>query len=77
MSGENHTVFFFWGLGALLIFLIGLLVVDGYLFYFVRADTGGTADTRNSSATLSPRDIDEVTELLDRREREFNSLLNP
>ena len=74
--GETHGGWLLWGLGALLVFLIGLIAFDGYLFYFAR--TNGAQDrAQDSAGTLSPREIDEAIELLDQREREFNALLNP
>jgi len=73
---EFRTTLFLWGLAALLVFLTGLLAVDGYLFYFVRTRADATNDIQNSSAVLSPREIDEVIEVLHRREQEFNAFLN-
>lgn len=74
---EALTVWLLCGLGTLIVFLTVLVAVDGYLFYFVRMRTGAANDMPPSSATLTPREIDEVIELLDQREQEFNTLLNP
>lgn len=75
MPEETLMAWLLWGLGALMVFLAILVAVDGYLFYFVRMRTGAANDMQDSSATLTPREIDEVIELLNHREQEFNALL--
>lgn len=75
MYGELYMTMFLWGLGALLILLIGLLTIDGYLFYFVRTHADVTKHVQNPPTALSPREMDEVIDMLDRREQEFNEFL--
>lgn len=73
--GALRRTIFLWGLGFLAFALVCLLAADGYLFYAARTRPAGEDSENASSATLSSHELDEVLELLDRREQEFNSLL--
>lgn len=65
---------------ASVLFLVGvfaaLIATDGYLFYTVRRREAATPPLSVPVAAFTPQDIDETIKLINRREQEYNALLN-
>ena len=66
----------FAGLLFLATIFSALVAVDGYLFYAVRKRESVALPRSVPPAALTAKDIDEAIELIDRRSKEYQALLN-
>lgn len=63
------------GIGALTLFLMGLLLFDGLIFYTNVIRPRQAATGRERKINLSEKSIADTLKLLDNREKEFNDIL--
>lgn len=69
-----------WIVGAvvfLVIVFLALVSIDAYLFYGVRTREAQVAPLSVPLPVLSAYEIDETVKLMDRREQEYQALVNP
>jgi len=73
IKGDNLI---FWGVIFLIVLFIALLMLDGYIFYSsVIGKREIAVISEPPASSLSPKELDEVINLLDERQKKFEKIL--